>query len=107
MSAFAADFGGDSVERSQQSLMPKRRIRFLKGLQGSLVFRGGHLFQNLARANILRPDGVGFGFTFLRKQTACFANIIPKKDGFQRQSWLGALIAGDLSIKQSYHLGGG
>ena len=77
------------------------RIGLFEGLQRALVLGGGDLFQDLAGLGPSAPRWLGLDSARLRRgQSAAFRNVVADEHRFQRQRWLGALMADDVGVEQ-------
>ena len=80
--------------------MPALGIRRLERLQGVMMFRGGNLFQHRAKFDVLRPDLRGGDFVGYWRQPGNFAQIVSRKNGFQRNPRLCALVRYDVRVQR-------
>ncbi len=104
---FAAQFRGNEIQRPAQHFRPALGVRGLERLQGMMMFRGGNLFHHRAKLDVLGPDLRRGDFVGRRRQPGDFAQFIARKNGFQRDRRLRALVRQDVRVQRGDDFAGG
>ena len=105
MDELGAEFGGNRVDRAQQGFAPFVGSGALEGLQGLFVLRRGHLFQQLAQLQTLRPDGRLAQLPLRRCQARRFAQLAADKHRLQRERRLRAQMTGNFVVQHAERFG--